>query len=424
MVDVKKTIECELLNELTVSCNGTIFKEPEVVLTPDHTEFWIYLGIYVFLTLFAGMMSGLTMGLLSLDKTQLEILQKVGKPKERKYASTIYPLVKRHHLLLVTLLLWNAVAVESMPIFMDKITNPIVAIVISVTAVLIFGEIVPQALCTRYGLAIGYYSSWFVKFLMLLMFIISWPISKLLDCMLGSSHATFFRRAELKELVNMHQDENDDDNEEPLTIDEVLIIKGALDLRDKVAKDCMVPLDAVFMLAIDTKLDLNTMTKIIDAGNSRIPIYDGSRNNLVGLLLVKTIITLDPNDAVPIKNVMRTTLHKFGPTEPLYNILNACQTGKSHMCVVEEADVSPKKSLGIVTLEDVIEEILQEEIVDETDKYIDVAKRIKVANFRNKVSQGLFFRPRIASNAGGSVIEGINENVQTNESSPLLHSLP
>jgi len=85
-------------------------------------------------------MSGLTLGLLSLDQNQLEVLQVAGREKDKKFAKRIWPIVKRHHLLLVTLLLANAGAVEAMPIFMDKITNPIIAILVSVSAVLIFGE--------------------------------------------------------------------------------------------------------------------------------------------------------------------------------------------------------------------------------------------------------------------------------------------
>ncbi len=85
-------------------------------------------------------MSGLTMGLLSLDVMSLEVLKRGGKPKEQKYAARIVGIVKRHHLLLVTLLLANALAVESMPIFLEKLTNEIVAIIVSVTAVLLFGE--------------------------------------------------------------------------------------------------------------------------------------------------------------------------------------------------------------------------------------------------------------------------------------------
>lgn len=85
-------------------------------------------------------MSGLTMGLLSLDLMTLQIMKEGGTPKQQKQARKILPIVKRHHLLLVTLLLANAGAVEAMPIFLDKISSPVIAIVVSVTAVLIFGE--------------------------------------------------------------------------------------------------------------------------------------------------------------------------------------------------------------------------------------------------------------------------------------------
>ena len=88
----------------------------------------------------AGLMSGLTMGLLSLDPTTLTVLRDGGTEKERRYAKRILPLVSRHHLLLVTLLLANAAAVEAMPIFLDRVSDPIIAVVVSVTAVLIFGE--------------------------------------------------------------------------------------------------------------------------------------------------------------------------------------------------------------------------------------------------------------------------------------------
>ena len=87
-----------------------------------------------------GLMSGLTMGLLSLDILSLKVLERGGKPEEKRYAAKILPLVQKHHLLLVTLLLANAAAVEAMPIFMDRISSPVIAICVSVTAVLFFGE--------------------------------------------------------------------------------------------------------------------------------------------------------------------------------------------------------------------------------------------------------------------------------------------
>ena len=89
---------------------------------------------------FPGLMSGLTLGLLSLDITTLTVLIEGGTPSQQKHARRILPIVKNHHLLLVTLLLANAVAVESMPLFLDRISDPITAIAVSVTAVLFFGE--------------------------------------------------------------------------------------------------------------------------------------------------------------------------------------------------------------------------------------------------------------------------------------------
>ena len=65
-----------------------------------------------------------------------------------------------------------------------------------------------------------------------LFFVISWPLSKLLDCLLGTEHGTFYRRAQLKALVDLHgpstahlQDGDDSQTDESLTVDEVLIIK-------------------------------------------------------------------------------------------------------------------------------------------------------------------------------------------------------
>ena len=101
-------------------------------------------------------------------------------------------------------------------------------------------RIIPQALCTRFGMAIGYYCSPIVLALMVVFLPIGYPLSLLLDCILGAGHGTFFRRAgeyeggkvegdhaslppaELRELVKMH---GTHDNEDPLSFDEVLIVK-------------------------------------------------------------------------------------------------------------------------------------------------------------------------------------------------------
>lgn len=377
------TIECVVLNEYTVLCGDEEFAS-ESLYKPGDWRFWLFLILYLVLVLFAGLMSGLTMGLLSLDKMSLEVLRRGGKPHQKKYATRILMIVKHHHLLLVTLLLANALAVEGMPVVLSKITNEIIAIVVSVTAVLMFGEIIPQSICTRYGLAIGYYFSPLVIGLMVVFIPIGFPLSLVLDCVLGAGHGTFFRRAELRELVKMHGATHD--NKDPLSLDEVLIVKGALDMRYKKVVDAMTPLESVYMLEVTRRVDLKTMRELLEKGHSRIPVYRGSMDNICGLLLVKKLIQLDPEDCTPVQTLegARTPPPSSLTTTPLYDQLNTFQTGRSHLNLVyQQGEHDTDLTLvGIITLEDVIEELIGEEIVDETDQYVDVHRRIAVARAR------------------------------------------
>ena len=98
--------------------------------------------------LFGGLMSGLTVGLLSIDDLVLEMKEKSGTDEEKHLAGRILPLIKQHHLLMVTLLIANAAAMEALPLFLDEMVPSYAAIIISVTLVLFFGEIMPQALFT------------------------------------------------------------------------------------------------------------------------------------------------------------------------------------------------------------------------------------------------------------------------------------
>ncbi|XP_073315912.1 DUF21 domain-containing protein At5g52790 [Primulina huaijiensis] len=371
------------------------------------TMFWVYLVVSVSLVCFAGLMSGLTLGLMSLSLVDLEVLIKAGRPEDRKNAEKIYPIVKNQHLLLCTLLISNSLAMEALPIFLDALLPAWGAILISVTLILAFGEIIPQSVCSRYGLSIGARLSVLVRLLVLIVFPLSYPISKLLDLLLGKSHSALLRRAELKTLVDMHGNEAGKGGE--LTHDETTIISGALDLTEKTARDAMTPLSRVFSLDLNAKFDNDTMDLIISRGHSRIPIYSGSPTNIVGLVLVKNLIKCLREDDFPIRNLTIRRIPRFNESLPLYAILSQFQKGQSHMGVVvknashlkDVAESIPSKSnelkpnvnsnlvtiisveslssspstdeevLGIITMEDVLEELLQGPIFDETDEHVD-----------------------------------------------------
>jgi metal transporter CNNM len=93
-------------------------------------------------------MSGLTVGYLSIDDLVMELKMSTGTKEEKMQADVVLPILAKRHWLLVTLLLCNAVAMEALPLFLDRLMPEAMAILVSVSAVLIFGEIVPQAVCT------------------------------------------------------------------------------------------------------------------------------------------------------------------------------------------------------------------------------------------------------------------------------------
>ncbi|KAL3671253.1 hypothetical protein V7S43_003185 [Phytophthora oleae] len=107
-----------------------------------------------------------------------------------------------------------------------------------------------------------------------------------------------------------------------LNVDEVTIIHGALDLLSKTVTEVMIPMSEIFMLEIDTKLNHNTMADILASGHSRIPVYETRRSNIVGLLFVKKLIVLGPDDARPIRDLVLRKPILVSPSGSCYSMLN------------------------------------------------------------------------------------------------------
>ena len=131
-------------------------------------------------------MSGLTVGYLSIDELILELKIINGNPIEKKYAEKLLPILNKRHWLLVTLLLMNAGCMEALPIFLDVLVPEYLAVIISVTLVLMFGEIIPQAFCTGPNqIKIASCLTPLTLFLMYITSPISYPLSVILDCLFG-----------------------------------------------------------------------------------------------------------------------------------------------------------------------------------------------------------------------------------------------
>ncbi|SAM09659.1 hypothetical protein [Absidia glauca] len=346
--------------------------------------------LVIFLVLLGGVFAGLTLGLMGLDETNLHVLSQTGTETEKKNAKKVMSLLsKGRHWVLVTLLLSNVVVNETLPIILhDAIGGGWQAVAISTALIVIFGEVIPQSICVRYGLAIGAKTANMVLIFMYLMYPVAYPTAMLLDYFLGQSHGTVYKKAGLKTLVSLHQAVNPTDAD-ALTLDEVTIISAVLDLRSKAVSTIMTPIDDVFTLSTEDILNEDVVDKILSHGYSRIPVHvPDDPVNFVGMLIAKHLITYDPEDAQPVKDLQLSTLPETGPDTSCLDILNFFQEGKSHMVLVSTNPGAQNGAIGVITLEDVIEELIGEEIVDETDVYVDVHNKIRVIRRQTGVRRG------------------------------------
>jgi metal transporter CNNM len=269
---------------------------------------------------------------------------------------------------LVVLLLGNVIVNESLPIFLDSaIGGGVAAIVISTTMIVIFGEIIPQAVSVRYGLSIGARCVPVVLTLMYLFAPIAWPIAKLLDHVLGKSDVHTYKKAELKSFLQFHRT-----GEEPLRDDEICILNGVLERNTKKVESIMTPMKDVVTLSSDTILDAKTIESLLLSGYSRFPVHEpGNFLAFSGLLLVKKLLTYDPSQCWPVSKFTMSILPEAKPTINCFQALDYFQTGRAHLLLVSNTPGAAGGAIGVITLEDIIEEIIAEEIVDETDRYED-----------------------------------------------------
>jgi len=419
-----------------IDCGGTLFVEKQVCDEAENqkiftSSWWTSVLCCLLCIVCAALAAGLTLGLTSIEEFDLKVLlnqdpdgeelcphaKTPEKEEERlktkqklvhdqQCAKQILPLISgtffgsqhnswRHrldptneHYLLVTLLLANATANEALPLFLDKLVSPAMACLLSVSVVLIFGEIIPSAVFTGPSqLTLAARMSCIVRSVKFLLMPIAWPLSMMLDRCLGHNDEETYNRSQMKGLIRALRAVNDDTI---IDIDEANMMHGVLELHYKTAEHIAHDINEAKMLAHDTFLDMKKFEEIDTWGHSRVFVFrrDSSTvdeewgTDIMGVLLLKKLLTLDPNAGTPMQQ-MASVLKPpvlISPEENLLSILNKFQEGHCHMAIVSSDPDAVQKALEqkqpipeaarpfmFCTLEDVIEELLKEEIYDEED---------------------------------------------------------
>ncbi len=203
----------------------------------------------------------------------------------------------------------------------------------------------------------------------------AWILNKIL----GHEMPNIYSRHEIIKLIEDHEDSK----ESTIDADEERIIKGALLYSKKIVKDIMTPRTEMFVLPYDEKLTNEIITKICNSGHSRIPVFKEIRDEIVGVLYTKDLIKMDRKDK-KVGEIARKDVIFVDTEKKLDDLLNDFKKTRHHLFIVmnQYGGVT-----GIVTIEDVLEEIIGEKIVDEFDKHENLQEVAKKKMENKKINK-------------------------------------
>ena len=181
------------------------------------------------------------------------------------------------------------------------------------------------------------------------------PMSKVLNRWIGKEPAQLYSHQEFTQMIHEHAEHA----MSKIDFDESRIARGALEFSQKTASDIATPLGEVLAVELDDELDATLVAQLKRAGHSRVPVRSAGR--LVGLLFMKDLVGQEL--PLPVSQAYRDKIHDIDARSHLDTVLSRFIQTRSHLFVVMDGDTE----VGIITLEDVMEEILRREIEDEFD---------------------------------------------------------
>jgi metal transporter CNNM len=331
--------------------------------------------VLLVLLAFSALFSGLTIGLMGLDVYTLRRKIKSGN----KDALKVYEIRKEGTLLLTTLLFGNVAINAVVSIILGELLGGVLAGFIATGVIFIACEIVPQAVMSRHALRFGATFAGVVRFFMWVLYPICGPLAWILNRFLGHE---LHHHLSKKELISMIEEYEAHLPESAIDVDEQRIAKGSLMYSHKTVADVMTPTTVAIVAELSQVLDQSTIDLLKQSGLSRFPVYEDDRNNIIGILYWRDLVGVQLG--TPVKDIYDPYVHFVSPEDKLDNVLNQFIQKRVHLFVVRDEFGS---FLGVISLEDVLEQIVGAEIVDEDDKHADlrsVARTMADKNSKQK----------------------------------------
>lgn len=315
------------------------------------------IAIVIGLVTLSALFSGLTLGLMSLSPHALRRKMRLGD----KDAAKIYPIRQKGTLLLSTLLLGNVAVNAVLSVFLGSLTAGVIAVIAATVLIVILGEILPQAIISRHALTFGARTTWLVRAFIYLLYPFTKPISMALDRMLGEELPAAFSKREIALLLDEQHKHTGSD-----LGGEAQLAAQSLAFADRQVRDIMTRWKDVYAVGASQRFTQEFLNALQEQGHSRIPVVDPRTQDVVGILYAKDLVAATADPKLTAVDVMRLKVTTVQEDAKLGSILALFKRRKQHLFVVRDTlyDI-----VGIVTLEDVIEEITGE-IEDEHDEQI------------------------------------------------------
>jgi metal transporter CNNM len=301
--------------------------------------------------------SGLNIAVMSLDMADLRRKAKLGN----KQAKRVLPLREHTHLTLASILLTNVAAVSACSLVLEQELNGWLAGAIGTLLIVVFGEVMPQALFAKNALGWSSLFAPLLKAMIAITYVLSKPLQLLLDKLFPHQRSTLQSRQELGLMVNEHLASTSSE----LDDDEIEIMRGALSLSEKRVRDIMTDIRHTYWLTPSTLLDEAKIDEIKEKAFSRIPVFNKTLTKCYGILLMKNLIDIDFDDnEFRVDDMSLYPVQLVGSMTALDTMFRKFISTGTHLIPIEKDDLI----VGIATIEDLLEEIVGHEIEDETDR--------------------------------------------------------
>lgn len=311
----------------------------------------------ILLIIVSAICSGLNIAVMSLDMADLKRKAKLGDTRAKR----VLPLRLQTHLTLASILLTNIAAVSATSLVLGQELNGWVAGLLSTLLIVVFGEVLPQALFSKNALGWSSFFAPLLRLMIIITYIISKPLQILLDALFPRQRAHLQSRHELGLMISEHQT----DSTSELDDDEIEIMRGALALSEKRVRDIMTDIRHTYWLTLNTLLDDPKIDELKAKGFSRIPIFNPELTECYGLLLMKDLVDIDFDEHhYKVSDMKLRPTQLVGSMTALDTMFRKFIAASTHLIPIEKDD----EIIGIVTIEDLIEEIIGHEIEDETDR--------------------------------------------------------